>query len=121
MGLSFKPQTDDMREAPSLILIKKFLESGAHITAYDPVAIDEARRILGNKIDYAEDPYSALKNADCLVLVTEWPEFKFPDFTIIRKMLKEPVVFDGRNIFDNAELRRKGFKYFCIGIDTMIK
>lgn len=117
-GLSFKPQTDDMREAPSLVLIRKFLESGAHVTAYDPVAMEEAHRILGDAIEYADGPYNALQDADCLVLVTEWPEFKFPDFTIIRKMLKTPVIFDGRNIFDFNELRRKGFSYFCIGVDT---
>jgi UDPglucose 6-dehydrogenase len=117
-GLSFKPHTDDMREAPSLVLIKKFLEAGAHITAYDPVAMHEAKRILGDKIVYAEDMYSAVDGADCLVLATEWAEFKFPDFELIRKILKEPVIFDGRNIYDNAELRRKGFNYFCIGINT---
>jgi UDPglucose 6-dehydrogenase len=117
-GLSFKPLTDDMREAPSLVLIKKFLESGAKVRAYDPVAMNESRRILGEIIEYADDQYDALTDADCLVLATEWPEFKFPDFNIIRRKLKNPVVFDGRNIYDPSEMKKKGFIYFCIGIDT---
>ncbi|MCX6252587.1 MAG: UDP-glucose/GDP-mannose dehydrogenase family protein [Bacteroidetes bacterium] len=117
-GLSFKPQTDDMREAPSLVLIKKLLEAGAKVKAYDPVAMHEGKRILGNSIEYAEDQYDAIIDADGLLLVTEWPEFKFPNFNIIRKLLKEPVIFDGRNIYDVQEIKRKGFTYFCIGIDT---
>lgn len=117
-GLSFKPQTDDMREAPSLVLIRKFIEAGAIVKAYDPVAIDEARRILGDSIEYAIDQYDALIDADCLLLVTEWPEFKFPNFNIIRKLLKQPVVFDGRNIYDLHEMKQNGFSYHCIGIHT---
>ena len=117
-GLSFKPQTDDMREAPSLVLIQKFLDAGAKVRAYDPVAMHEAKRILGDMIDYAEDQYDALIDADCLVLVTEWPEFKFPNFNIIRKLLKQQVIFDGRNIYDLNEIKKKGFAYYCIGIDT---
>ena len=117
-GLSFKPQTDDMREAPSLVLIKKFIEAGAKVHAYDPVAMHEAKRILGDKIEYSEDQYDALIDADCLVLVTEWPEFKFPNFNVIRKLLKTPAIFDGRNIYGRAEMKKKGFDYFCIGIDT---
>jgi len=117
-GLSFKPQTDDMREAPSLVLIKKFLEAGASVKAYDPVAMHEAKRILGDSIEFVEDQYEALIDADCMTMVTEWPEFKFPNFNIIRKLLKQPVVFDGRNIYDAAEMKRKGFEYFCIGVDT---
>lgn len=118
-GLSFKPQTDDMREAPSLVLIKKFLEAGAKVKAYDPVAMHESKRILGDTIEYAEDQYDALIDADCLLLITEWPEFKFPNFNIIRKLLKTPVVFDGRNIYEYPEMKRKGFIYYCIGIDTL--
>jgi len=117
-GLSFKPQTDDMREAPSLVLVKKFIDAGAKVKAYDPVAMHEAKRILGSLIEYSEDQYEALIDADCLLLVTEWPEFKFPNFNIIRKLLKEQVVFDGRNIYELAEMKRKGFTYYCIGIDT---
>lgn len=117
-GLSFKPQTDDMREAPSLVLIRKLLDAGAKVKAYDPVAMHEAKRILGDKINYAEDQYEALIDADCLLLVTEWPEFKFPNFKIVSKLLKSPVIFDGRNIYEIAEMKRNGFKYFCIGVNT---
>jgi UDPglucose 6-dehydrogenase len=117
-GLSFKPQTDDMREAPALVLVKKYLDAGAKVKAYDPVAMHEAKRILGDKIEYADDQYEALIDADCLVLVTEWPEFKFPNFKIVKKLLKEPVVFDGRNIYEVQEMKRQGFAYHCIGIDT---
>ncbi|MCX6244835.1 MAG: UDP-glucose/GDP-mannose dehydrogenase family protein [Bacteroidetes bacterium] len=117
-GLSFKPLTDDMREAPSLVLIRKFLEAGATVKAYDPVAMHEAERILGDTISYAEGQYEVLNDADCLVLITEWAEFKFPDFDVVGKLLKKPAIFDGRNIYDAAEMKRKGFDYFCIGIDT---
>jgi UDPglucose 6-dehydrogenase len=117
-GLSFKPMTDDMREAPALILIRKFIEAGAIVRAYDPVAMHEAKKILGNAINYAEDQYDVLIDADCMILVTEWPEFKFPNFNVIRKLLKKPAIFDGRNIYEVAEMKRKGFDYFCIGIDT---
>ena len=117
-GLSFKPMTDDMREAPSLVLIRKFIEAGAKVQAYDPVAMHEAKRILGDTITYAEDQYDVLIDADCLILVTEWPEFKFPNFNVIRKLLKTAVIFDGRNIYDRVEMKSKGFDYFCIGIDT---
>jgi UDPglucose 6-dehydrogenase len=119
-GLSFKPQTDDMREAPSLVIIKKLLEAGAKVKAYDPVAISEARHHLGDTITYCEDPYEALIDSDGLAMVTEWPEFKFPNFTVMKKLMKAPVVFDGRNIYDRAEMKRNGFDYFCIGIDTTI-
>lgn len=119
-GLSFKPQTDDMREAPSLVIIKKLIDAGVKIKAYDPVAMHEAERILGDIIYYAPDQYDALIDADCLMLVTEWPEFKFPNFNIIRKLLKDPVVFDGRNIYEIAEMQRRGFSYYCIGVDTSI-
>jgi UDPglucose 6-dehydrogenase len=117
-GLSFKPQTDDMREAPSLIIINKLLEAGAKVKAYDPVAMKEARHHLGDKIAYVEDQYEALIEADCLAMLTEWPEFKFPNFKIMKKLLNAPVVFDGRNIYDRTEMKRNGFDYFCIGIDT---
>jgi UDPglucose 6-dehydrogenase len=117
-GLSFKPQTDDMREAPSLVIIKNLLEQGAKVKAYDPVAMKEASRTLGDTITYSEGQYDALIDADCMVLVTEWPEFKFPNFNIIRKLLNNPVVFDGRNIYDITEMKRIGFQYFCIGKDT---
>ena len=118
-GLSFKPQTDDMREAPSLMMIKKLMEAGAKVKAYDPVAMHEANRILGDSIEYAADQYDALIDADCLLMVTEWPEFKFPNFNVMRKLLKTPVIFDGRNIYDLNEIRKKNFDYFCIGVNTI--
>jgi UDPglucose 6-dehydrogenase len=114
-GLSFKPKTDDMREAPSLVIIKKFLEAGASVSAYDPAAMEEAKHKLGNSIEYANNQYDALKDADCLVIITEWSEFKFPDFAKIKKLLKNPVIFDGRNIYDAEEIKKLGFKYSCIG------
>jgi len=117
-GLSFKPQTDDMREAPSLVIINKLLDAGAKVKAYDPVAMKEASHTLGDSITYADDQYEALIDADCLMLVTEWPEFKFPNFKIVRKLLNQPVIFDGRNIYDVSEMKRNDFTYFCIGIDT---
>jgi len=116
-GLSFKPQTDDMREAPSLVIIKKLLEAGAKVKAYDPVAMKEAKHSLGDSITYSEEQYEALIDADCLALITEWPEFKFPNFKIVKKLLNGAVIFDGRNIYDPIEMKRNGFDYFCIGID----
>ena len=118
-GLSFKPQTDDMREAPSLVIIRNLLDAGVKVKAYDPVAMHEAQRILGDSIYYAPDQYDALIDADCLMLITEWSEFKFPNFNIIKKLLKDLVVFDGRNIYDIAEMKRKGYTYYCIGVHTM--
>ena len=117
-GLSFKPQTDDMREAPSVVIIKKLVEAGAKVKAYDPVAMHEATHQLGDTITYAEDQYEALIDSDCLLIVTEWPEFKFPNFKIVKKLLNKPVVFDGRNIYEIAEMQRQGFDYFCIGVNT---
>lgn len=114
-GLSFKPQTDDMREAPSLALIEKLLEAGARIQAYDPVAMDEARKKVGDRISYANDQYEALIDAHALVLVTEWNEFRLPNFKVIGRLLKEKVVFDGRNIYDPHELAELGFRYYGIG------
>ncbi|HPT14792.1 MAG TPA: UDP-glucose/GDP-mannose dehydrogenase family protein [Bacteroidales bacterium] len=119
-GLSFKPQTDDMREAPSLVIIKKLLEAGANVKAYDPVAMIEAKHHLGDSIVYSEDQYETLIDADCLALVTEWPEFKFPNLKIMKKLLSTPAVFDGRNIYDQGEMKRNGFDYFCIGVNTTI-
>jgi UDPglucose 6-dehydrogenase len=117
-GLSFKPQTDDMREAPSLVIVSKLLEAGAKVKAYDPIAIKEAKHHFGNTISYCEDQYETLLDADCVAILTEWPEFKFPNFRIIKKLLNTPAVFDGRNIYDNAEMKQLGFDYFCIGVDT---
>lgn len=117
-GLSFKPQTDDMREAPSLEIVNSLLKAGANVKAYDPVAINEAKHHFGNSITYYEDQYEALIDADCLTVLTEWPEFKIPNFSIINKLLNAPVLFDGRNIYDKEEMFKNGFDYFCIGINT---
>jgi UDPglucose 6-dehydrogenase len=117
-GLSFKPQTDDMREAPSLHIVKNLLEAGAIVKAYDPVAIKEAKHHFGDTISYCEDQYETLIDADCLAILTEWPEFKFPNLKIVKKLLRKPAVFDGRNIYDREEMKENGFDYFCIGIDT---
>ncbi|MCF8273696.1 MAG: UDP-glucose/GDP-mannose dehydrogenase family protein [Flavobacteriaceae bacterium] len=119
-GLSFKPQTDDMREAPSLYIINNLLREGAVVKAYDPVANEEAKHHFGDTISYYEDQYETLIDADCLAVLTEWPEFKFPSFKIIKKLLNVPAVFDGRNIYDKEEMKNDGFDYFCIGIDTTI-
>tara|TARA_B100000809_G_scaffold169704_1_gene167079 strand:- start:27733 stop:29085 length:1353 start_codon:yes stop_codon:yes gene_type:complete len=120
-GLSFKPQTDDMREAPSLEIIKKLLEAGAKVKAYDPVSTEEAKHHFGNTILYAEDQYEALIDADCLAVLTEWSEFRMPNFKVVSKLLNIPAVFDGRNIYDLKEMRIHGFDYFCIGVDTTEK
>ncbi|MBI9034294.1 MAG: UDP-glucose/GDP-mannose dehydrogenase family protein, partial [Bacteroidales bacterium] len=117
-GLSFKPQTDDMREAPALVIIDKLLKEGAKVKAYDPVAIEETQRRIGNSIEYASDEYDALIDADVLVIATEWPEFKFPNFRVIKKLLRQPVIFDGRNIYDKETIREYGFHYECIGIKS---
>ena len=116
--LSFKPQTDDMREAPSLEIVNSLLQAGANVKAYDPVAINEAKHHFGDSISYYDDQYEALIDTDCLAVLTEWPEFKIPNFNIISKLLNSPVVFDGRNIYDKSEMFKNGFDYFCIGINT---
>ena len=114
-GLSFKPQTNDMREAPSLVIIDKLLNEGAGVKAYDPAAMDETKRILGNKIKYATDQYDALLDSDALVLITEWSEFRMPNFRVMEKLLKEKIIFDGRNIYDSEEMEENGFVYYAIG------
>ena len=105
-----------MREAPSLVVIDKLLKEGAKVKAYDPVAIEEAKRILGDKIEYASDPYDALIDADGLFILTEWPEFKIPNFKVMKKLLINDVIFDGRNIYDLDEVKSYGIDYFGIGI-----
>lgn len=117
-GLSFKPQTDDMREAPSLYIVKNLLKAGAIVKAYDPIAINEAKHHFGDTITYFEDQYETLIDADCLAILTEWPEFKFPNFKIVQKLLQRPAIFDGRNIYDKDEMKQNGFDYFCIGVNT---
>jgi len=120
-GLSFKPKTDDMREAPSLVIIQKLLEQGAKVKAYDPVAINEAKHTLGDSIEYGKDEYETLIDADALLLVTEWPEFRAPNFTVVSKLMKGKVLFDGRNIYDAAEMRDKGFTYYGIGLQQVVQ
>ena len=118
-GLSFKPHTDDMREAPALSIIKNLTDAKAEIVAYDPVAMDEAKRRLKDTINYAKDPYEALIDADALLLVTEWPEFRTPNYDVIKKLLKNNLIFDGRNIFGLDEMKKLGFTYYSIGRKTI--
>jgi UDPglucose 6-dehydrogenase len=117
-GLSFKPKTDDMREAPSLVIIEKLLKEGATVVAYDPVAMHEAQRMIGDTIAYSMDMYDCLDGADALLIVTEWPEFRVPDFDEITKRLNEKTLFDGRNIFDFQDMKKLGYSYYCVGINT---
>ena len=114
-GLAFKPRTDDMREAPAIPMIKGLLGKGARVQAYDPEAMEVARDIFGSKVELARSGYEALKGADALVVATEWNEFREPDFGRIKKLMREPVVFDGRNIYTPDVLRAQGFTYFSIG------
>ena len=116
-GLAFKPKTDDMREAPSLVLIDKILKAGGKIRAYDPVAMEEAKhQRLGDTIVYAKDIYDATLDADAILMVTEWNEFRLPTWEVIKKTMNKPVVFDGRNIYNKQEMNDAGFDYFGIGI-----
>jgi UDPglucose 6-dehydrogenase len=114
-GLAFKPKTDDMREAPALSIIEQLLAKGASVRAYDPKAGHEAKRTLGSRITYCSRSYEALKGADALLVVTEWNEFREPDFARMKSLLRRPVIFDGRNIYDPAEMKRQGFEYQGIG------
>jgi UDPglucose 6-dehydrogenase len=114
-GLAFKPKTDDMREAPSLVVIEHLLNEGAKIVAYDPVAMDEGKRIFGDRISYARDEYEASIDADALIVVTEWSEFRSPNFKVLERLLKNKVIFDGRNIYDPEEMAELGFNYYSIG------
>lgn len=114
-GLAFKPETDDMREAPALVLIDSLLQAGCKIRAYDPAAMTECRRRIGEKIYYATDMYDAALDADVLLLVTEWKEFRLPSWAVIKKTMNQPVVLDGRNIYDKKEMEEQGFVYRCIG------
>lgn len=114
-GLAFKPMTDDMREAPSVALIEDLLKAGATVRAYDPVANREARRLFENRIGLVEDAYEAAQKADALAILTEWNEFRSPDFERLSKSLAKPVVFDGRNLYNPESLQHMGFTYYCIG------
>jgi len=114
-GISFKPKTDDIRESSSMHLIMKLLSEGARVRAYDPAAMNEARKTLGKKVIFASDPYEAIRGADAMVLMTEWAEFHLPDFAKMATLMKARVIFDGRNIYNPEEIKKLGFKYFGIG------
>jgi UDPglucose 6-dehydrogenase len=114
-GLAFKPDTDDIREAPSLYMIEELTKAGASIVAYDPEAVENVKKLVGNKITFADDAYAALEGADALLIATEWSVFRTPDFGQMKKRLKKPVVFDGRNLYGLDEMRREGFYYSSIG------
>ena len=114
-GLAFKPETDDMREAPGLVLIDKLLKAGCQIRAYDPAAMNECKRRIGDVIYYARDMYDAVLDADVLMLITEWKEFRLPSWAVIKKTMNQQIVLDGRNIYDKKEMEELGFIYSCIG------
>jgi UDPglucose 6-dehydrogenase len=114
-GLAFKPRTDDIREAPALVLIDSLLAAGAKVRAHDPEAMANVREIYGDKIVFTDRPYGALEGADGLAIVTEWPEFRNPDFELVKRLLTTPVVFDGRNIYDEKAMAKLGFTYYGIG------
>lgn len=114
-GLAFKPETDDMREAPALVLIDMLLKAGCHVRAYDPAAMKECKRRIGDSIYYATDMYDAVLDADALMLITEWKEFRLPSWAVIKKAMAQQIVLDGRNIYDKKEMEELGFVYSCIG------
>lgn len=114
-GLAFKPETDDMREATSLVTINLLLEAGCTVRVYDPVAMNECRRRIGDKVYYATDMYDAVLDADALLMLTEWKQFRLPSWGVVSKSMKKPLIIDGRNIYDAEELKQNGFEYYCIG------
>lgn len=114
-GLAFKPETDDMREATSLVTISLLLEAGCTVRVYDPVAMNECRRRIGDKVFYAKDMYDAVLDADALLMLTEWKQFRLPSWGVVSKSMKNPLIIDGRNIYDAEELKQNGFEYYCIG------
>jgi UDPglucose 6-dehydrogenase len=119
-GLSFKPNTDDMREAPSLVTIRGLLERGARVVAHDPAAIEEARRVLGDDVEFREHDYDVLPDADALVIHTEWLPYRRPDFARMRSLLRKPLIFDGRNLYPPDVMTREGFEYHSIGRSTVV-
>lgn len=114
-GLAFKPETDDMREATSLVIIRELSKAGCRVSVFDPVAMNECRRRVGDAVEYARDMYEAVLDADALLLLTEWKPFRLPSWGVVRHSMKEPLVIDGRNIYDSDEMARQGFTYYCIG------
>jgi UDPglucose 6-dehydrogenase len=114
-GLAFKPDTDDIREAPALYMIDALTAAGAKVTAYDPEAMENVKAVVGEKISFAPNEYDALKDADALVICTEWGVFRNPDFDKMKSLMKDSVIFDGRNLFEVSEMNEKGFYYNSIG------
>ena len=114
-GLTFKPKTNDMRMSPAITIINALLELGAKVQAYDPKGFEQAKLIWGDKIVYAANSYDALNKADCLLLLTEWNEFRRPDFDKIKELMNTPIIFDGRNQYDGERLIQRGFEYYCVG------
>jgi len=114
-GLAFKPRTDDIREAPALVVVEELLAAGANVRVYDPEALETARRVLGERVTYCRSSYDCCQGADALVVVTEWNEFRFPDFERIKQLLKQPVVFDGRNLYEPRRMREMGFEHIGVG------
>jgi UDPglucose 6-dehydrogenase len=114
-GIAFKPQTDDIRDAPSLVIIESLLKEGAKVRVHDPAAMQNAKKVFGSRVHYCESSFDALKDADALAVVTEWNEFRKPDFQRMKTLMKEYIIFDGRNIYDPKELKKAGFVYHGIG------
>lgn len=114
-GLAFKPETDDMREATALVMIQKLIETGCKVKVYDPIAINECKRRIGNTVEYATDMYDAVLNADALLLLTEWKQFRMPSWGVVKKTMNQAVLIDGRNIYDEQDMKEIGFDYMCIG------
>jgi UDPglucose 6-dehydrogenase len=118
-GLSFKPHTDDIREAPALYNIEALLKAGAIVKAHDPESMENVKRLLGSKIQFCDSPYEAASEADAIFIATEWPEFRTPDFEKLSSILKNKVIFDGRNLYDLAAMKELGYTYFSIGRETI--
>jgi UDPglucose 6-dehydrogenase len=114
-GLAFKANTDDMRESPALTLVEDLLDSGAQVVAHDPVALHEAKRRLGSRVTYADQAYDAVRGADALAIMTDWNEYRHPDFGVIKQSLTQPIIVDGRNLYDSEKMLKLGFRYFSIG------
>jgi UDPglucose 6-dehydrogenase len=118
-GLAFKPHTDDIREAPALYNIETLLKEGATVRAHDPEAMENVKKVIGDRIAYFDDPYEAAKGADAILIATEWPEFRTPDFDRLSSLVKNKVIFDGRNLYDLSLMRDLGFTYYSIGREVI--
>jgi len=120
-GLAFKPRTDDVREAPAFAIIEELLSEGVKIKAYDPVALENSKKYFGAKVEWFQSNYEALKDSDGLIIVTEWNEFRSPDFKTVKNLLKQPIIFDGRNIYNPTQVRSLGFTYYSMGRDIVCR